>query len=557
MPKEDHPDDARQDRELPLTKKQETVTVQAGDDAIKYLKQHLGHPFINWILADPTDNLTQQQNEVALIVADFLRNHLSDQPEIPAGLAMSPLTQYNPQLGTTALNYLHRYVKQEPPTRPYELGDDLLNALADLAAESYGELLIPSEMGLFTGSIMSPIGDRIVKAVNAEGIFPSTDDDQSGLRSVLVETSAGIATGFQIIFFGSGVLQAAWELAKLKKPVPNLDELIEMLPTALRQARSLFRGDRTKVISLVALTGIQLPEGMEISGDWGRIRKARDEDHPPFLKQMVERRTSATTPEGDTVEITDAGDVILETSVGMTMKVTQVFHEEISATTSTAEDVDKLVDRVRLAFSLAVSREHRPVLVSTWRRFIMPLSGGGISYNDPQHMAQRYPSVLSTKEAQSWNEWIDRIESIDINPLGVAVNRTLRAVSERRDHSDMLIDSVIAWESLLGATSESVLRVSAALAKLLHPPGAVRNRARTRYKNIYTTRSKIVHGNNKARLTAEQIRQDAMEATDVALAAIRIMLVQQRQLLPLDSDERSLRILLDDMTHLDPLDSES
>jgi hypothetical protein len=544
---EDHADVAGHKDASPPSEKivEHQVSVQAVHEAIRYLRMHLGSAFVDWFLDNPGKDPTRPQADVALIVEDFLKTRLSEQPEIPAWLAMSFLTHYNPELGTTRLNYLHRHVKQEPLTRPQKSEDALLGALVDMAMESYGELLIPSETGHFTGSPLSPIGESIVEAVRNEGLFPVESDDKSGLNSILVETSAGAAGGFQIIFFGSGVLQAAWELAKLRAPTPGLDELIEMLPVALKQARSLFDGSRTKVTAVVALTGIQLPEDVEISGSWGRIRKARREDHPPFLRQMAERRSSATTPQGEVVEITDAGDVILEIAVVMTMKITSEIGEEVSSTTTTADDVEELIDLVRLAFALAIKREHRPVLISTWRRFIAPLSIGGTSYSDPQYMAHRYPSVLSPEEAHSWNEWIDRITSTDIRSLGVAVNRTLRAVSERRDHSDMLIDSVIAWESLLGATSESVLRVSAALAKLLHPSGESRDLACTRYKKIYNSRSKIVHGNNKARLTAEQIRKDALEATDVALEAIRVLLVKQRQLLPLDSDVRSLKILLD------------
>jgi hypothetical protein len=160
-------------------------------------------------------------------------------------------------------------------------------------------------------------------------------------------------------------------------------------------------------------------------------------------------------------------------------------------------------------------------------------------------MARRHPTVLSTHEVTAWNRWIDVVMSADLSHLNLAVTRTLRALTERRDPSDTLIDAVIAWESLFGATSESTLRVSASLARLLHPAGEERDQARTRYRDIYVLRSNIVHG-NRFRSTPQQIHQSGQEAADASLQAISALLIQRRDLLALDSADRSLKIIMED-----------
>jgi hypothetical protein len=166
-------------------------------------------------------------------------------------------------------------------------------------------------------------------------------------------------------------------------------------------------------------------------------------------------------------------------------------------------------------------------------------------------MASRLPIVLSTVEVSSWQEWIKHCVGADLRHLGLAITRTLRALTERRDASDTLIDSVIAWESLFGATNESVLRVSASLAKLLHSPGEKRHQARSQYQKIYNLRSNIVHG-NKLKATPEQIDEYAQLAASAALEAIGILLTGRRELLAMESADRSVRILLEDGEHGTP-----
>ncbi|MET8048767.1 hypothetical protein ABZU75_14310 [Streptosporangium sp. NPDC005286] len=513
-------------------------------EEVIYLRQHLGDAFIDWLLADPSEDLSQQQAEVAVTIADLLRKRLADQPDLPANLAASTLAFYVPAWGTTSINHFRKYAAQsELPSRSSS-GDPLLDAIVDLAVESYGELLLPyHDVWSPSAHLTSPVSKKVITAVRNEGIFP-LGANEFDMEAVAIGTSDGIARDFQAASYGSNLVFAGWELSKLRAGVPTLDELIEKLPDVLVQARSLFSGNRTLVTAVTSFTGIRLPEGVEISGPWGLIRPARIEDHPTSLERMLKHRTMTTDERGEQVEITDAGDVIFEATIGMTMQVKHDMNQ-IHMETSTAENFADLIDRTRLAFALAVKRETRPILISTWSRFITPLFNGGYSYNDPQHMASRHPTALSAEEVASWSDWIKIVMASDMSHLNLAMTRTLRALTERRDPSDMLIDSVIAWESLFGATSESVLRVSASLAKLLHPAGEKRDQARTRYSKIYALRSNIVHGNN-FKSTPQQIHEDGQAAADIALEAIGALLARRRDILTMNSADRSLKIILED-----------
>jgi hypothetical protein len=156
-----------------------------------------------------------------------------------------------------------------------------------------------------------------------------------------------------------------------------------------------------------------------------------------------------------------------------------------------------------------------------------------------------FPAEIAANSLASWQSWINTVMGSDLSHLNLAMTRTLRAQSERRDDSDALIDAVIAWESLFGAVSESTLRVSASLARLLHAAGPEREKARDRYSKIYNRRSLIVHGSKKES-AAQQIQKDSQDAINAALEAIRTILVRRPDLLALESNDRSVRILMED-----------
>jgi hypothetical protein len=177
----------------------------------------------------------------------------------------------------------------------------------------------------------------VVAAVRNEGSFPFVTDDTVGESDTAVPNNNEIRRSFQPLSYACSIIYAAWSLARLKASTPTLVEVIEKLPDALSGARSLIRGDSTPITVVVSFTGIRLPEDVEISGAWGRIRPARMEEHPTLLKPMLERRTTTTTEAGERIEITDAGDVIYETQLDMIMKISREAGQ-MSWSTSTTDD---------------------------------------------------------------------------------------------------------------------------------------------------------------------------------------------------------------------------
>ena len=153
------------------------------------------------------------------------------------------------------------------------------------------------------------------------------------------------------------------------------------------------------------------------------------------------------------------------------------------------------------------------------------------------------PTQLSDVEANAWVEWYDKLNTPQVAKIELALTRILRAIGERREPSDVLIDSVIAWERLFGTREgEPTFRVTSCLAKLLKDNLDERLAFKARLGKIYRLRSDIVHGN---RVLERDDFALCNEALDVATQAIRVLLTDRQDILKLtDGAQRGAALLL-------------
>jgi hypothetical protein len=514
---------------------------------IDYLQRLLGSAFVDWVLAEPTGTPTRAQLGVASDLAQILHHKISLRPELPIEHIIPELASYHKPSGTTLINYARQCAGGISQSVEEVPGDRLLSAFRAFAVECYGEMLLPG--GPFRGSgpdfhnyVRTQSGKDLVNAILDDGIFPRGPDvDYSDLDSNTADHVRSQIPGS----FASGLMRCAWNLAKIRHGTPSFAHLLEQLPVAVKQLRSFLHGKPTAVTAIASLTGARLPPDVEISGSWGRIRSARPEDHPPALRQLADKRTVTTTESGDHIEISDAGDIVIEASVRVKFEMGE---DGNSWSARQVDDFGDIIDWIRLAFTLAVARPARPVIYCMWATTLFPIGNmDPMPFTDPNFMAMRVPTLLSTEEITSWRHWINVMMAADMTNLKIAMTRTLRAMTERRDPYDRLIDAVIAWESLFGGNPETTLRVSASLARMLHASGQEREAAQRNYSKIYGARSGIVHANHDSlkSLKFGQVEEYGKNAIDVSLEVIARILTTHQDLLALDSRARSLRVLLE------------
>lgn len=480
------------------------------------------------------------------MLAGILHNELSKHPSIPPILTIRHLGDHHPQLGKSMMNHLRQKLTGITPEDPKisSNGDKVYEHIAGIAAESYWEFLIEDRQGSeFRGSLLSPHSRSLLSAIAQDPSIPF-DSTEFGAPGINLKRSTGSLSGFHASFFASSILSAAWDHARLSSETPTLSDLIENIEQILTQARQLFSGKEVNIVGLASLTGVSMPSNYFISTPWGRLRPARQVDHPPLAHTMAERTTTATLEDGTDVTISDAGDIIIEAHVAF--RVSQ-YHgdldspEAISISSKTREELESRIMEVRLAHLLS-SNEDPPVILPVWRRFIEPIQQGRqIAWSNPQHFAMRTPAQLTKENIDSWQEWIARLHSISLDKLGVAPGRILRASAERLAPDDSLVDTVVAWESLFGTDNEATLRVSASISRLLEPPGPERRSLRSRIAEIYSLRSRLVHG---ARVAPGDLFPASRDALNITLRVLRTLIVDRPDLISKSSGERSTEILM-------------
>lgn len=207
-------------------------------------------------------------------------------------------------------------------------------------------------------------------------------------------------------------------------------------------------------------------------------------------------------------------------------------------------DMEKTVTRLRYSLLLATTpREYRPQLVPTWRGLDEPFNHGtALSWRDPRHGTGITPTQLTDAEADAWAEWYDKLNTPHVAKIELALTRILRAIAERREPSDVLIDSVIAWERLFGTKEgEPTFRVTSCLAKLLADGLDERLKLKAQLGKIYTLRSDVVHGN---RVLERDDYALCYEALDKAIEAVRVLLADRQDILRLPDGARRSAALL-------------
>jgi hypothetical protein len=336
------------------------------------LRAALGTEFTDWVLASNEGSLSAQQREVAgALLGACAASGLENDGGMPRRLLITGLLTYDEQRKTSVLNALraHSGGRTPGPSDLVPTGDATLDALAPLAIESYGELLLADDFTGLTGLLSSPASKAAQAVVTRDPRLPFSDGDSDD-KSILVLRSTGSGGGLQLWGVAPSIVGAAFDAVTLRGDRPSLDALLRELPTTLEMARRAFAGEPATTLGVASLTGVLLPEGHDLRFPWGRLRPARPEDHPDWIPRSLGERHTSRQSDGTEVVINDAGDVILEADVPFRVEQRDGLNEQEGfPDLSSSDDLEKRITQVRLAHLLASSGTHAPVLVPVWRRF--------------------------------------------------------------------------------------------------------------------------------------------------------------------------------------------
>ena len=440
--------------------------------------------------------------------------------------------------------------------------DNLEAAIVALALDSYAGFLLPPDLFPVKASLMAerasyhltsqlydhPHAREFADAVLSDPVLNTVFKQHEHIGwavQVHQNTTPDNSNTIPLIILPELILSAAWR--QIQNGAPTVGAFVQSTKEQLALVRDILAGKDRSIIVKLAFVGVLLPAGTRIDVPRGVVRPVSDSEYrltPEFLKGQWSVNSAGTT-----TTINRGGDVLLEYSMPYKVRVAEKPFEVLHPWPKDMRQVAELEQTamlLQLSLTLAVWHKSRVQIFPTWRYSDDPLTfgGGAIGWYDPRQATDLRPTVLTDDDVTEWGEWYKKLDTPHVARIDLALSRIVRALSERREPSDVLVDSVIAWENLFGTSQgEPTLRVTACLARLLEDSTDTRKTLITKLRKIYRLRSQVVHGS--ANLRPED-HAKCQEALDVAIQAVHVLTATRTDILKLpDGAARSEALLLE------------
>lgn len=369
------------------------------------------------------------------------------------------------------------------------------------------------------------------------------------------------------------VVMENFGILTMKHPTDvSLDNALALIPDTLALMQALLAGDEIHVPATALLTGIALGEGTdEVVAPWGHVRRK----FPWDMRHKDDDIDGRNLPQGIYQQLRDI--VLHQTTCVLFSEVPlkgSLIEGELTwegpPGSSPPEDLigspqgqrpqDRQLDQIRqvqLALLLTATGVRPSHTVDAFPFQIALASVPGVgrygnydrAYLNDHFSNAPFPGAQATggppvgiERAADTTRLLASLDRPEMRPMAPLLDRLLDAHARYRSPVDQLIDAVICWEGLFGGSSELVLRVSTAIAKLLVPDGGEpRADLASEARKIYTMRSRIVHGRG---VKPTDLFGRVDRAKQLSREVLRTML-DRSDLMTLSSDERGLRLILD------------
>lgn len=531
-------------------------------DTVARLTRLVGEPCLRYLLAlrQPqeaeaqllVDDLTTEQATVLRMLGDAMPFDLAgDDSDFQTKFEIARrLGQYVLQAGCSWAVALRRASGGTVDDMASE--DAVLRGLLPQLRDIYPIMLLPRTLPFEADIISSlhghPTRESAHAAILADPdlgrLFPEGSERSGPSGSYLGPNVGGT---MQLWALPAQLLTTAFDWARLDSEVPPLHAVASRLTDAVDLVRRAVRGETVTVPARIALAGALLPDEFapfEIDGARIRRRDARDD----WLVAMTggDRSVSATVDDQRHIEISYAGDVVIETTMDYRIRLGErtagKWPSDLSRLRQSLHD---LVEAIRLGLALTDTQDDPVLVLQSWAVTLDPLSHGpNIRWSEVEQNRKLVPRQLTVADVQAWRGWTERLLAQDTSNVAIATRRVLQAIGERQMLDDVLIDSIMAWENLFGAEQETTFRVCGSLAWLLADDVAERKTLMRELKKIYALRSRIVHGSASLGPADHAASRRALR---VSLDALRAILQHRPDLLTeVDGPARSNRVLLGD-----------
>lgn len=175
-------------------------------------------------------------------------------------------------------------------------------------------------------------------------------------------------------------------------------------------------------------------------------------------------------------------------------------------------EIEKSDENICLSLSLSCKRDPHISYNKCWIVLYDPFDLEEKRYIDSSFYVPTLYYAGNETEKIDFEEWFSLLSKTNDEKIRLAKRKIISSASERLKPIDGFIDSIIAWENLFGdPNGELSFRITSAISKLLENDKSKRLSLQKELKEIYSVRSKVVHGSK------ELNDNEAIEKRDVSL----------------------------------------
>jgi Apea-like HEPN len=496
--------------------------------------------------------LTAEQRHVTDILRGWLSQVARQGPfEQRINLA-SGLLAYLPDAATTFANAARLACGGQVPEE-HSADDEVCELLLRMGRDIYPGFLLPPSNDRLDSLLMPLSGpvfrhpqiDALCRAVYGDealkrlfpGDYPNLDPTAEralvGLHSEVI-FSSGRGGGLQLIGLIDSLLLAAYYRALLAGPL-SMRAYFTALKTVLREVRKLASGRLCEVPVIFGLSNIELPPDTAAPVPWGTL----------YSPNRINKVLVPPSARIDALLVTKRPLKILHIAPFDPAAPSQhpftKFQHYRPQMDAWATDTDRIASLMRLAFLLASPDEGFFAVQHASRTVLDPFQPAPLMQWSNQVFAPSPIAGLSQQALTRVQEWAAMTKDHP-KRLGIAMRRTLSAVSDRTDLLDGFIDAVMAWENMFSGRPETNLRVCGAIAWLLEPDDyARRSQLFNELKDLYGKRSHLVHGAIETVANAGACRDRAVR---IVVESMKRLYADDKLLNITDSADRGGVILL-------------
>lgn len=488
--------------------------------AVAHCRYLLGDEYLAFLAAalvvDPDDERCQRTARKIIRTIELLER---EDPRLPVALLRPP------RHGGPPLAWEMRRANGGDVPDPVG-SDELRRTLTLIARDVYPVLLAPSDAMISVGrGLTLPAADVTISLDHlvhghpafgtAQGLLSVTGLPSSALLLVSAYQTAPLAEAAT-----PGAILATAASRLRHRPQADAAAFMSLVLGVIDDLHELAAGREVEVPAAIGFASLTLPDGCELELPQGRLR-------------------NRTRSEARMAPFSLLADSVLDVALSCRpLKPDEDLHGPAM------EGQHLMFDKGRdVILAAALSSPH---LVPRWCPCVAWIVGHGFGHgvNASRPLHPDRPtggsSPPSEEEVAGLLHWASLVAHADLTHVTIAVDRLLRAMWEP-EWPDALIDAVIAWENLMGTTTETSFRVTAALTVLCEDDPQARLATRRRLGGAYDARSRVVHGE----AAPADLHHHHHTAVEYGLEALRRLIEHRNDLLSLTrSSKRADQLLL-------------